>query len=502
MIFKLFDKLKPYGISIFIVLIVTPIFLETFGTKIFSETELQHESRSLYFLSNLLGQVAYPIFSSINNGYILLPCFEGMANSQEIFKKCAKLPNSTGVATLCLLLACVVSLLGGIIIYFTNTGLLLSRIPKNIIDTMMIATGVLSFAAGSAGIFIDLTHKVYSVILLLVSFALTAAAIFILKRTGNPKYLIIYLVSIIAICNLLKLAFNSDQLFEYKIFLFKDASPLSIRSVFDLIHGISFNYWGVMENGIEILNLGLYPLISMSTSLPYYLQCAGLKGDFNKELLALGLTNGFCSLGLFPSSFNCTGSLLFSLCGANNRFHSIVSGLSLISLLFIYQHVAPLIPSFAISILSQFIGASLLLGFVDQIRSSTWSDRIVLLMTISAYVLLKANAIFILIFGVVFNYLIAFLFSKKSSHIVIQKVNNKFIFVVEGSLDFRNIHEISEIVTFDCPDVVFDLTECAFVDYSANLELFSTLKRIKQAGITVQLIGRPSNLSNRVLNQI
>lgn len=480
-------------------LVVTPIFLETFGTGIFSETELKIESRSLYFISNLVGQISFSFFTSLKSGFIVLPCFESMSQSRAIYTNNAATSNQIGFTVGCLLLACALTLLFSLVIYFTNTGILLSRIPRNIVDAMMFMVGITSLIAGVYPFIIKDRYFV-STLLVILSILITVGAVVILKRTNNPKYLVLYLLFIIAFFNFCRLFLSSDKLTEYRIFLFQDAKPLSFRMAIDLVRKAEFSLDAITRNLPSIISMAIYPLISISTSLPYFLNCLELKADFNNEILASGLSNGMCSIGLFPSSFNCSGSLLFALCGANSRWHSFFSGIALISMLFIFHMLSPLIPSFAISLLTQFIGVTLLLEYVSQIAAQNWPDRSTLFTIVVAFCAARLNVIILLIFGIGLNYLIVNVCNRHTKSITLQKVDKKAILKIRGGVDFRNLHKIPESVGEGVDEIVFDLEKCSFVDYSANLELYELACRLRKAQKKVQILGSPSNLNKNLIS--
>lgn len=497
MIKKVLKQLEAYSISVLIILIITPIFTESFGICIFSNQDFKNESRLFYLISNLIGQILYPIFSSLGKGSIIIPCFEGMKISNEIFQSISEHENAIGITSFCLILACAISSLGGILIYFTKTGVLLSRIPRNIVDTMMIATGILTVLTGTSN-FYDKNHLAHSTFLSLLSFSITGLSIFILKYTGKPKYIFVYLIAIIIICNSLKLFVSSATLSDNKVFSIQNIPKIDFQPILKLKP--EFHLSKVWENAFRIINLGICPLISLSTSLPYYSNTVGIPVNFNKELLAQGITNGFCSIGLFPTCFNTSGSILFMLCGANSRYHSIFGGLSLIFLFFVYHQVAPLIPSFAISLIFQFIGFTILLGFSKQIISATWLDKALLISIFTVFKISSFNSIVILIFGVILNYLFVYFHTSKDTKLIKKQIDNSMIITVTGSLDFRNVHKIIENSYCNCTDVTFDLSSCDFIDYSANLELEEIMRKLKLNGQKIKICGCPSNLSGKIIS--
>lgn len=496
---KLIKQIASYANSILVVLIITPIFLESFGTQMLSDKKFANESRTFYLLSNIIGQIAYPIFSSLNGGCIIIPFFEGMALSRKIFEHASKEQNPLGITASCLLISCLISFIGGLLIYCTSTGSIISKIPRNIVDTMCLATAlfVLNF---TKTIFFDPTNLVGSSSFFIISFLITILALSILEITRNPRYLIVYLILLVLICNSLKLILEPETLIKYKIFIFRNIPKIDLKPIIDL--KLEFNFKIFLAHIFNIINLGIYPLISLSTALPYYLKAIGLSADFNKELLTQGLTNGLCGLGLFPTNFNSSGSILFTLCGASSRLHSIIAGLAMISLFYFYDFIAPLIPSFVVALIFQFIGFSILIGLFKQLITSTWLDNLVLLFTFLGFYLSSFNMIFVICLGIGLNYFISYIYSSNPKKFIIKQLENETIIIIHGTFNFINIHLVRECIDNTTHEISLDLSNCDFVDYTANLELEEIVKEVKSKNRKMRIFGRPENLKNQIIKVI
>ncbi|ELA41737.1 uncharacterized protein VICG_01241 [Vittaforma corneae ATCC 50505] len=498
-----YKRLVSYMLSIFSVLIITPIFIETFGPLLLENGFgwFKDESKCIFFVSTLCGQISFPIFSSIDSGFLVIPMFELFESSKLISQSYTNPEDALTNTLLCLSLASLLTFFICLSIYLFKMGSILSKIPLNVIDSLMVATAVFNIYVGFKRLLVENKTEL-SIALCFVSFAITVIAMAILKSTKNPRFLILYLIALIVLMNLSKVFYDPKFLVENGLFITDEGTPLNCSSFMHSATKGTIDLKKLVYNLAQVTTVGISPIISFSTTLPYYSKHFNLDVDYDKELRSFGLASLFSSILRFPIHISCTGSVLFRICGADKKLHSILAGVSLLFLFIIYQYVTPLLPTFAISLLSQFIGFSIMLGYLQLFPTLTTIDKIVLAFLSFIAVVSSMNALIVLILGTITNLAISYYFSRKvgsEASVVLQEVENTMVVKVQGPLTHVNIQSVSEKLQHCKNNIVFDLLDTKYVDYTANIELENITKCAKQKNLNVQILGRPCNLNKRVL---
>lgn len=509
--------LASYLVSILILLIVTPIFMESFGSFLLyvnDSNAFDSESRAIYFLSTVSGQTSFSLASRINGGFMILPMFEMHALSKDISRTCL-LSSQNGLRNtlLCLSVACIVSCVLGLLLYVTNTAKFLAQIPRNITDSIMIMTGILNLYIGLEKVVISGDYF-RSGLLMVASVIITAGALVIFGRTKNPMHLLLYLVALILSMNAFRLHFEVKDLVKNRIFACEESKPLSLWAVFDVFLSSKprdtgmpslaefldgFDFQMIAKNISSIITISILPLISLAISLSIYSKTFGSKISIDREICSLSFTNLVSSLSFYPSHFNCTGSMFFRVCGATTRLHSLLAGISLVFLYFFMHRIIPLIPVFAVSLLLQFIGFSVLMGYLKALLKSTTLDKFLITMLCSFAYVVKMNVLFIILFGLCMNFLVNVFFTRRvfnNAGMQHQEIDGVTYIKINNRLDVNNISSLTSMLDSTMSDAVIDLLNCRYVDYSANCELE---EHCKQAGRSIKLIGNPKNLNRRQL---
>lgn len=502
------ESLTSYLVSIFTLMIVTPIFMESFGSSLLyanDDNTFEDESRAIYFLSTVSGQISFSLASRIDGGFVILPMFEILAVTNDISRTC--LQSGLRNTLMCLSVGCIMSCVFGLLLYATNTAKFLAQIPRNITDAIMIMTGALNLYMGIKKVAAN-DDYFRSGLLVAASLAITAGALAIFGKTRNPMHLLLYLVALISVMNGLKLHFRVEDLVENNLFPCKESKPLSIRPVLDAFLSNApgdtsmpslgrLDLQMVIKNIGSILTISILPLISLVISLSIYSKAFGYKVSIGREICSLSFANLVSSLSFYPNYFNCTGSIFFRVCGATTRLHSLLAGISLISLYFYIHRIIPLVPVFAISLLLQFIGFSVLAGYLKAFYRSTALDKFLIVALCSFACAVKMNVLLITVFGLSANFLVNVLFTKSifnRAQVQFQEIDGVIYIKIDNRLDINNISSLANILDSTLGNVVIDLFNCKYVDYSANCELE---EYCKQAGRSIILLGNPRNLNRK-----
>lgn len=486
--------------SVLLMLFVTPIFTETFSSYILykKDNSYSEESKIVFFLATLIGQVSFPLFSSMNSGSLILPMFELSETFRSIIQKCQTTEYPLKNTLLCLFAAGAICFLISLVIFFTRQGKIFSMIPMNIVDSLMMSSAVGNIIIGFSWFKIE-DRPAFSVFLCVVSFLITVIGMSILKKTNNPKLLVIYLILIILGFNCLKFQFDLDTLVKNRIFITAKSDKLNIKLLASAVSKGSFSYNVIFDNIVSILTISISPLISLATSLPFFSKQFEICPNYNREIYSIGITNLFSSMAFSPVYFNCTGSIMLRICGAETRIHSMTAGVSIVFLYFIHHLIAPFLPRFAVSFISQFIGFSVLLGYIKTLPELTRIDKAVLLLTVLVAVFTKMNTIIVLCFGVFLSTAISLYFTRRclsGSESVI--LDEKGTVKVKEVLDYRNIQYLVDCFKND--KIILDLTDVKYVDYTANSKLEQLFKDLKNRRVTVEVVGHPYNLNSRIID--
>lgn len=493
---------SSYFISVMLMLFVTPIFIETFSSYILggSNPLFHSESKFIFFSSTLIGQITFPIFSSLDSGCLILPMFELNDTFKSILNNCLKTEYPLKNALLCRFTAGLLCFLICLTIVFTNQGKLFSKIPTNIVDSLMMSSAIGNSIIGFSWFKID-DAPVFSLFLCVVSFLITVSGIYILKKTNNPRLLVLYVFLIISGFNCLKFFYNSDTLVKNKIFITSKSEKLNIRPLLSAISKGHFDYSVISDNITQILTISISPIIALATSLPFYSRHFGLNPKYNREIFSIGMTNLSSAMSFTPVTFNTTGSIMFKICGLETRLHSILSGASVIVLYYTQHLIAPFLPRFSVSFISQFIGFSVLFQYTKMFPTLTRMDKAVLILTLLISILTKMNTIILLISGLLLSGCISLYFtgrclSGNQSVILTEKGTIK----IKEILDYRNIQCLVDYANEITGDIVLDLTDVKYVDYTANSKLDQLFKDMKNRKMTVTIMGQPCNFNSVMVN--
>ena len=82
------------------------------------------------------------------------------------------------------------------------------------------------------------------------------------------------------------------------------------------------------------------------------------------------------SLSFYPSVMNCSGSILFKICGGDSRMHSILGGIAIFGLIPIFHKIIGIFPTFVITLIPEFIGLSFLIEYLISFFKITNADKI------------------------------------------------------------------------------------------------------------------------------
>lgn len=485
-------------------LIINPIFIETFGGLLLSNKnlDLAQESKSLFFLSTLVGQTVFSCFSSINRGIMVFPMFEMSKHSNSILEECSSSKNPLNSTLLCLFSASILSFLIALLLSVTKKGQVLSKIPISIVDSMMIVTAFSNIYVGFHQF--KIPERLWlSVSLFTASFFITVCAILILKKTERPNLVILFLIFIILVMNSLKFAFSLDKLVALRLFVTSNPLPLNLKPLRNFFLDIDFDYGLIRKNISRIIILSISPLLSISTSLLFYSKYMKIDIDYNKELLTIGITNLFTG---FPASFNCFGSILFQMCGANTKEHSIFGGLALSILLFTQHYISLIIPTFALSLLSLFIGFMILSGYIKSFASLTPIDKILLTAMTILSLYTGMNIIIVLIGGLLLTIGLSFFFlkgiSSENPSFTVEKSDQELVIRVKKSVDYRNIQEIVNIIRKEKSNIIIDLLNTKYVDYTANKEFEEIIDESIKVKKIIKILGNPYNFNKNILSHL
>lgn len=491
--------LLSHLVSITIILMIAPIFTEAFGPLLLSNlAELfVNESKLVFLISMIWGQILFPALSTIRSGMMLLPMFELRSITSKIVESYIGSDGALKNIVFCFLAAGVLSAILCLAISLFGQGKLLAKIPSNVIDSVMMITGCLNVYLGF-NIFAIKDNMGLSIVLFVISVVITTTALVILSNTQNPKLLVLFLIALLLLTNSLKKIYDLPTLVENKIFITSEGSKIDLNSFWHSVNIGEIDFEKFSKNLFHIVTLGISPIISFSTTLPFYLKQFNIEVDYNRELLSFGIS----SLSVFPVSINGFGSILFRMCGANSKSHSVLAGICLIPLIFVYHYVTPLISTFILSLISLFIGFSILNGYIKALFRLTLLDKFVLLVPSLLGMAFELNILIMLLLGICINMLISLYFlglTVKQSPISFQQIEDVMVVKVRDSLTCSNIQDVVEGIELCKNKVVFDFLDTKYVDYTVNGELEKMIDSLIQRGLSIEIMGRPANLNSRII---
>lgn len=467
-----FLKISSFFSSCFIILLVVPIIIESIGVSFFSfgKSTYENEARALFFIATVISQTFFSLITNIDGGFILMPVLElqpligGLFHS--IFEEKGTFQDVLG----CLFVANVLSSILLYIICHTNTVSIILRIPKNITEIHLILTAAFNIFKSFSALWSGNTS--YSVIMVIISLVITFCAIKILDYYKKPIFVVLYLVSLILIMNILKFVIKEEDLIRFNIFKYSKSTPLVIK----LDTSISFSL--VTKNFSSIISIAILPILSQTMSLLLYSNTFESTFNIKSEMKKLSLTNLISSVSCLPTHFMCTGSIFFRMCGATTKFHSLISGISLLTLIYIYDKLLRFIPVLSTTFLLQFIGLSIILGYSKIIYYSTRLEKVQFALILLVLVYFKMNIVPATVVGVLINILFMAISIRQfyiPSSIDIKHSNDLISIKIFGALYFYNIDKLKKIKDLE-QNLEIDMKQCVYVDYSENSKLYSMMK--------------------------
>jgi len=498
------DKFFSYLVSILILLLVTPILIESFGTSLLYVNEkpaFENEARVMFFLCSTLGQIVFSLLTKIQGGFLMLPLLEISKQTRTISTICNEEGQNGLKNTLaCLFIACLMSSLLGFVLYLTKTTKYLTKIPRNINDSVMITIGLFNIFASFKKIAFLEDYSV-NVALKAFSVLITFFGVLIFYITKNPFYIFYYLLSLICLLNFAKFGWSIENLVKYKIFSCKMAEPLRLASIFEPIFSESaeFDFQIIRKNAKNILVIASIPLLSQIISLFVYSRKFEECFSIERELFNVSLANLLSAFSFFPTHFSCSGSIFFRLAGAKSKYHSLFSGISLVILYYTFHLILPFIPVFSVSFVLQFIGLTTLLTYSKTILNSSFIDKVQLVLICAVCIYAEMNMILVVITGVLINCAVNYLFSSQtigSIDIKYQTIENVTYVKIEGNLDFISIYKLLNGISNIKNNIVISLEECKYIDYTANIELE---KFLGEFGFKVDFQGSCKNFNSGIL---
>lgn len=361
----------------------------------------------------------------------------------------------------------------------------------------MIATGIFNIYVGFKWFNIKDNVQLSS-ILSVISFIITVLAIYLLKRTHNPKLLVLFLVILILLCNILKIFYDPNFLVQNKLFIVEKGVPFDFKASFTKALEGNIDLFLILKNFGYIFAIATSPILSFSASITYYTKLFNLNIDYNNELKAFSISSLASAITCFPTHISSSGSTLFKMCSASNKYHSILAGVFLILLIPIYQYITPFLPVFALSFLSLFIGFSILIGYIKLIREVTLLDKIILIFLTLVALLSGMNSVIVVITGILVNFLISLYYIKgipTEKSLKVQELDEVLIIKVKDGISHMNIQSITEKMYEYNKNIVFDLLDSKYVDYTSNIELNKAIENCEKRGVNVQILGKPANLN-------
>ena len=318
-----------YSISCFILLLILPIIIETFGIsffKISDQISFKNEARAFFYLSTLIGQLSFSILTKINGGFLIMPLLESGKFIHPILQNSIDQGLGLNGALVCIFVASLLSSTVGIVLVLTKSTNVMLKIPRNIIEANLITSAI--FNLKLSHIPLSNSKPKYLMFYFCISIILTLLLIYIYKKTNNPFNIVLYLITLILCLNSLKLILDKDTITSLSFF----SQEFHFKNIFPTIKDININF--IFSNLKNILPLALMPIISQCSSLLIYSILFPDSININSEIFKLSMSNIFSLISCLPTHFFCTGSIFFRLCGASTKIHSFISGCSLILLIY------------------------------------------------------------------------------------------------------------------------------------------------------------------------
>ncbi|KAI5168308.1 hypothetical protein PAEPH01_0021 [Pancytospora epiphaga] len=509
-------NLKSIVTTILITLVASPIFVQSFGKSLLTrensgasidgvKENFENESRMIYIGSSIYGQIGYSLFSTLSGGFFIFPTFENSTVSAKIHKTCMENNPRGFVNTLFFLfLSSLLSGLVAFILSFTEFSRLLDYIPLTLIIITMVASGTRLFLFGCS-LFVSSSNLLQSGVLVLISVVITLTLMLLLKKYRNPLIMLYYVLAIILVMNLFKLIFSLEQLYKWSLFSRPPSKRFSLHGFLEKIHLEAFDFSVVLNVWPDIISMGLFPIIQFGVSLPIYSYELGIPFNTSTELRAFGISNLLSSLAFYPTYFNCSGSLLFHMCGSNTRIHSIIAGFTMILLCFFFHSAAKVLPTFSVSLLLQFVGISFLLSHLPMVFKTKALDMFSLIVMITVCIYFSLGTAQLLAICLLLTYFLYIYHSRSftyngSTITVIENPDNSVI-KVSGHLGFYNVNNLVEHILNIKKTCTIDLEACNYIDMAANFKIRKAVDTSLENGIPLHFSGRPNNFYKHLYDE-
>lgn len=426
-----------------------------------------------------------------------MPLAECLSISSSIVADSVLKFGSIDQAIPCLAMSTILSSCISLLIYKLNLGKSISSIPAIVTDALLISTALFNFKLASDIVYIK-DNNVKTAVLLLSSILFLAIGLTIMKIAKDAKFIVVLLILLILSFNIFAFFFPSYRSGANSLFLDDKKSPLSIRKIYGLSTSMKFDYGFTLSKFFSIFNLAIFPLISFATTLPHFSRIFSIPCNFNSELKSLGFVNLLCTTSFFPVTMNCTGSIFFRLMGATDSYSAFIGGVFLIILYFVFHYIVPFIPIVAVSFIAMFIGSSILLSYINQVFESTLLDTLFLISMSIVCIFTTNNILLAIPLCIFISFVKLYIFTGQilpnNDDPTVTAKDDKITFTSSKSLDFTNTRSIFNHKTDIFRTVVFDLTNCKYIDYTANLLLLNLAKSLTSDKKFVKVLGEPKNM--------
>lgn len=243
--------------------------------------------------------------------------------------------------------------------------------------------------------------------------------------------------------------------------------------------------------------MAVFPLIPFAVNLPAYATAVGAGFSPAKELTALGFANLFSALSFYPTYLNCSGSILFNMCGSNSRAYSLVAGLAMLPLYFMLHRIVVILPTFVISAITQFVGISFLVGYAPTYYRASRIDKLCMAAMLVAILCTGGGVMLLIGLAAASNVCLSYLYSgtllPAAGIVEAAEDDSQVLFLVRRKLNFYNVSAVTSRLGCPAKNVVVDLTDCLYVDITANLALRSCLEAVRSRGHSYSIVHRPGN---------
>jgi len=498
---------------LFVIFVIIPIFISAVGPailcteKVASSTEEQI-SRLIYLFSSVTSQIAFSLFSKLQSGFIMFPCFENGAISTEIHSYCKQNCGGLLATLICFFFASLITVVISFTISYFKLGSVLDKIPISIIFAMMIIHGAFHIYFGCS--YYLSPEIIRSAILVTIALATAVVAIIGFKKLKNSMFLNLFMSLLIVTMHTLKLTIKSKEFFtKNNLFLCETADKLSLKKLIENLDFASLSLNLGLSQWLKIASLGISPILSTTVNLPAYGNATNIFYSFNSELFSLSMANLF---SVFPAYFNCSGSIILTANGITGRLYCLLLGFGMISIYFIYHIILPNIPTFSMSLILNFIGISFILGYGSSLLSQDWLSILTVTLCMGVYALLHQYLPVVLFICILINFLVPLIFKgqltctveKKGSTLLVKGVvlfhnydklldamdNDKLLDAMDNDklLDAMDNDKLLNNDKLVDPVTVIDMRRCKYVDMTARQRLTDRCRKMLKSGAKVSIV--------------